>query len=170
MCIETKFKKNIFNTIKFVTTKKHLGFIINDHLSDDDDIERQMRCFYISSNMLMRQFSRCTYEVKCVLFKTYCYQLYGGPMWAKYSSTVLRKLKVAFNNAARLLLGYEKRSSASSMFVSNRIDTFDALLRRQIYGFKTRILKSKNFIVQTVYEAVYFNSETVKLWNKLLYV
>ena len=120
--------------------------------------------------MLMRQFSRCTFEVKSVLFKTFCYQLYGGPMWVKFSFNIMRKLKVAYNNAARLLLGYERRDSASSMFVSNRIDTFDAVLRRQIYGLKQRLLKSSNSIVQSVYESVYFNSETVKLWNKLLFV
>ena len=104
-----------------VSKKKYLGFVLSGRFRDDDDIERQMRYFYISANMLMRNFFKCTFHVKCVLFKAYCYQLYGGPLWSNYSLAVMRKLKVAYNNAARLLLGYDKRSSASTMFVTNNI-------------------------------------------------
>ena len=35
----------------------------------------------------------------------------------------------------RQILGYNRRDSASSMFANNAIDTFDALLRKNIYGF-----------------------------------
>ena len=107
-----------------VAKKKHLGFLLTNNFRDDDDIERQIRSFYISANMLMRKFSKCTFNVKCILFKAYCYQLYGGPLWLNHTERLMGKLKVAYNNAARLLLGYDRRSSASSMFVSNRMYTF----------------------------------------------
>ena len=32
-------------------------------------------------------------------------------------------------------MGYHKRRSASGMFVENRIDNFDARVRRLVYGF-----------------------------------
>ena len=152
-----------------VSKKRYLGFVLTDRFKDDDDIERQLRYFYISANMLMRNFCKCTFHVKCVLFKAYCYQLYGGPLWSNYSVGVMRKLKVAYNNAARLLLGYDKRSSASSMFVTNRLSNFDALMRKQIYGLRQRLLKSSNTIVR-ICDLLYFKSDVVKVWNKLLFV
>ena len=50
------------------------------------------------------------------------------------------KAKVAYNNMHRRILGYNRRDSASSMFANNAIDTFDALLRKNIYGLKNAFL------------------------------
>ena len=44
--------------------------------------------------------------------------------------------KVAYNNMRRRIWGYSRRDSASGMFANNAIDTFDALLRKNIYGLK----------------------------------
>ena len=40
----------------------------------------------------------------------------------------------------RRILGYNRRDSASNMFANNAIDTFDALLRKNIYGLKNALL------------------------------
>ena len=40
----------------------------------------------------------------------------------------------------RRILGYNRRDSANSMFANNAIDTFDALLRKNIYGLKNAFL------------------------------
>ena len=47
------------------------GVIISDH-NCDLDLKRQMRKFYTNANMLFRKFFKCTVDVKCYLFKTYC--------------------------------------------------------------------------------------------------
>ena len=54
-----------------VTQYKYLGVIISDH-NCDLDLKRQMRKFYTNANMLIRKFFKCTVDVKCYLFKTYC--------------------------------------------------------------------------------------------------
>ena len=100
----------------------------------------------------------------------YCSQLYGGHLWVKYFTNSIRKLKVGYNNAARIFLGYEKRSSASSMFVTNGLCTFDALLRKQMYGFMERLSRSGNMIVRQVYDGLYFSSDLRKLWIKSLFL
>ena len=43
----------------------------------------------------------------------------------KFKKSTYAKLKVAFNNMHRRILGYNKWDSASKMFVSNAIDNFD---------------------------------------------
>ena len=55
-----------------VHTHKYLGFNINSDVSADDDINRQMRSFYIRSNYLVRNFGICSTSVKTQLFGAYC--------------------------------------------------------------------------------------------------
>ena len=66
---------------------------------------------------------------------TYCCQL-----WVNFNKGSYLKAKVAYNNMHRRILGYNRRDSASSMFANNAIDTFDALLRKNIYGLKNAFL------------------------------
>ena len=46
------------------------------HLSGDNDITRQMRCFYIRGNFLARSFAHCSDAVKVKLFKAFCTNMY----------------------------------------------------------------------------------------------
>ena len=51
--------------------------------------------------MLIRIFSNCSYNVKNVLFQTYCTHFYCTQLWWTYSQEALRKVRVAFNNSFR---------------------------------------------------------------------
>ena len=44
-------------------------------------LKRQMRKFYANANMLIRTFSKCSVNVKCYLFKTYCSTMYCSDLW-----------------------------------------------------------------------------------------
>ena len=57
-----------------------------------------MRKMYANANLLFRKFSKCSVNVKCYLFKTYCSNLYCAPMWFDRTKTALTKLKVAYNS------------------------------------------------------------------------
>ncbi|XP_063536027.1 uncharacterized protein LOC134745864 [Cydia strobilella] len=54
--------------ISVVDSVKYLGHMITRDLSDDLDIEREHRALAVRSNMLARRFSRCSADVKVVLF------------------------------------------------------------------------------------------------------
>ena len=91
--------------------------------------------------MLIRTFSKCTDEVKAMLFKTFCCNLYCAHLWWNFNSATEQILRVSFNRGLRLFLklnqyiynenGYE-HYSASNMFLTNNIDTFDILLRKSM--------------------------------------
>ena len=51
---------------------KYLGIIISVK-NCDADLKRQMRKYYANANMLSRKFSYCSPDVKCCMFKSYCY-------------------------------------------------------------------------------------------------
>ena len=93
--------------IPIVTHCKYLGVIMSEHNSDND-LKRQMRKFYANANMLIRNFSKCSVNVKCYLFKTYCSTMDCSALWFNSTKTALTKLKIAYNNSLRRLLGLPK--------------------------------------------------------------
>ena len=146
--------------IPIVTDCKYLGVIMSEHNSDND-LKRQMRKFYANANMLIRKFSKCSVNVKCYLFKTYCSTMYCSALWFNSTKTALTKLKIAYNNSLRRLLGLPKYNSASEMFVNLGILLFGELLRKSVFSLKTRISVSHNSCLQSVY-----NSE-IPLFSKI---
>ena len=113
--------------IPFVEQCRYLGTTILIKNSDLD-LKRQMRKMYANANSLLRKFSRCSVNVKCYLFKTYCSNLYCAPMWFDCTKTVLTKLKVAYINSLRRFMGLPWHNSASEMFVNLNIKSFGELL------------------------------------------
>ena len=86
--------------------------------------------------------------VKLRLFHAYCCTTYCCQLWVNFNKGSYLKAKVAYNNRHRQILGYNRWDSASSMFANNAIDTFDALLRKNIYGFKKRIFNINNDLIR----------------------
>ena len=72
---------------------------------DDDDMLRQMRPLYIRSNKLLRTFYHCSIDVKLELFRSFCTSFYCCYLWTAYKKSTFNKLRVAFNNAYRRVLG-----------------------------------------------------------------
>ena len=49
-------------------------------------------------------FSHCSIDVKIVLFNSYYTPLHCSYLWTDYNKTSFNKIRVAFNNAYRLLI------------------------------------------------------------------
>ena len=113
----------------YPTKCKYLGHIINNNLTDDDDIARQKRCFYAHANVLARKFRFCSSGIKNVLFHSYCGTMYTSSLWCKFKKQSLKSVNVAYNNSFRILHHLPSRCSASFMFVSNHIKSFKELIR-----------------------------------------
>ena len=109
---------------------KYLGVILTDNLQDDEEIMKQTRSLYAHGNVLLRKFDLCSSEVKQQLFQSYCANFYCCSLWTSYNKTTYNKVKVAYNNIARRLLGYDYRDSASHMFVTNSLDSMKIVLRK----------------------------------------
>ena len=157
--------------ISFVNSHKYLGVKLSESSKDNEDVLRQTRSFYIRANMLIRKFAKCSYDVKIKLFNSYCSAMYCSHLWSNVNNQVLKKVRVSYNNAFRKFLGYPRDCSASGMFVSNRLNTFDSLWRQQIYNFCTRIEKSNNSLVKTILSTdLYMSSSLRTHWRKILYI
>ena len=130
---------------------------------------RQLRTLYAKSNKIIRTFSHCTIDVKLLLIKSYCTSFYCGYVWSDYKKTTYNKLRVAFNNGYRRVLGLSYRSSASPMYTTHNINNMEALLRRSIYSFIERLMDSSNMIINTLMNSWYIRFNIWEFWNSKLY-
>ena len=156
------------NNLKYV---KYLGIFLSDSCRDDDDIQRQTRVFYMQANLLLRKFYHCSYEVKVMLFNSYCTSLYCASLWTHYRKNSFSKLRASYNNAFRRLFNYARDCSASEMLVSNRVNTMDTLWRKQVFSLRQRLQHSCNTLVQTMlYSDIFYVSPIIRHWDNLLYM
>ena len=153
------------NLIKYVQNFKYLGHIISSDFSDDLDIERETRNLYIRGNTIIRKFHYVNAEIKCAFFKSYCYPLYTCSLWSKYRQSSINRLRVAYNNIMRKLLGLPQWHSARTLFVSLNIRSFYETIRTSSYSLMQRVLHCQNGVVQTMLNSSSFTySETRRQW------
>ena len=151
-----------------VNQSKYLGIVINE-TNCNPDLKRQMCKLYANINMLIRKFTKCSPDVKCFLFKSYCSNLYCSILWYDCSKTALKNLRIAYNNSLRKLLGIPKYNSASEMFVCLNIPSFTELLRKHVYSYRSRLLASHNCILLSMCSSVVpLNSPIWAWWECIL--
>ena len=121
------------NHIDFVQEVKYLGVLLNSSKKTSIDVSRQTRKFYAQANMLLRNFRYCGREVKCMLFKSFCTNMYCCPLWFNSTSSSIKKLKSSYNSVLRRLLCIRTTYSASEIFVTCGIPSFYELLRKCIF-------------------------------------
>ena len=158
--------------LKWVQQVKYLGAFINNQCSDDADISRQIQAIYSRGNTLVRNFNKCSSNVKVELFKTYCCNLYAAHLWDKYSAAKYQRIKIAYNNIFRSLMGIKRGESISAAYVASNVDGFQTIIRKAVYSFNKRVNESQNVLVKTVLGSAYFiyGSTMFKSWKKCLYL
>ena len=103
-------------------------------MKDDEDIMREIRSLNARGNVIIRKFGFLSLEVKCQLFKTYCYILYACALWSNYNRGTLNRLTVSCNNIMRRLANVPPWTcSASHMFGSLGVRSFQETLRNCSY-------------------------------------
>ena len=66
----------------------------------------------------------CSENVKCMLFLSFCTNMYCSPLWFNSTSSSIKKLKTSYIGASRRLLLIKKTYNASTMFVTHEIPSF----------------------------------------------
>ena len=126
---------------------KYLGCMIHESGKDDEEIMRQMRLLYARANYFLRVFHNCSMHVKLNLFQSHCATFYCPYLWTRFAVGTHNKIRVAYNNVYRKILGFCARDSASNMFVTNNINNMEALIRKQTYNFIERLSSSDNKLI-----------------------
>jgi len=156
--------------LEYADNIKYLGVVLQNNLKDEADIVRQLHSLYASSNTLLSKFSRCSIPVKQTLVESYCLNFYCATLWCEYSKKSFSKIRVAYNNIFRNILGYCRRDSASSMFVTNRIDSLEARIRKSCFKFRERLVASNNTIILTLNDNTWVRSNYIwRKWTNIMY-
>ena len=71
-------------------------------------------------------------------------------MWYNRTVTAIKKLRIAYDNSLRKLLGIPKYNSASERFVQLNIKSFGELLRKYVVCFINRLTVSDNSILVSI--------------------
>ena len=156
--------------LEYTAYTKYLGFTFSMNVQDDDDMLRQMRTLYIRSNKLLRTFYHCSIDVKLELFRSFCTSFYCCYLWTAYKKSTFNKLRVAFNNAYRRVLGLPWRSSASAMYANFGIQNFEAVIRKSTFGFTQRLAKSTNTLIMAIESSWIVRIDIWDFWQKTLYI
>ena len=133
--------------LEFVREFKYLGHMINNVFSDDSDVKREIRNFFVRSNILIRRYSKCSVGVKQMLFKAYCMCLYDAGIWKYYSATVYNKFRSCYNKCIKMFFGYDRRFSVTEMLSELNLPCFDNLISDCVRNFSCRWSISSNDIV-----------------------
>ena len=157
------------NIIDYVEKTKYLGYMFTNDKQDDVEMLRQLRLLYMRSNKIIRMFYFCTIDVKLELFRSFCTSFYCSYLWTGYKKSTFNRLRVAFNNAYRRILELPWRCSASGMYATYGIYNFEAIIRKQTFGFIGRLRKSCNTIVQTLENAWIIRIQLWHTWFEVLY-
>ena len=111
---------------------KYLGHIITDNLSDDKDISRQKRYMYLKGNILRRRFHRCSFHIKLLLFKTYCFNMYSSQLWCDFNIKSFSDFVISYNQAFRLTTGFPVFAQARFMFTYSDVGSCGEIMRNDI--------------------------------------
>ena len=138
------------NVLQFVKEFKYLGHIITDNLTDNADIDREIRNLFVRTNILLRRFYKCSINVKRTLFQAYCICLYDTALWSNYNLGSIRKLASCYNKCVKLFFGYKRYDSVTKMLCETGIPSFDTVLHNSLVSFSRcwQVCSSYNEIVK----------------------
>ena len=131
-------------------------------------MKRQIRKFYANINVLSKKICKCSPDVKCTLFKSFCSNMCCSTMWYNCIVTAMRRLRIAYNNSFRRLLGIPKHNSASGIFLQLNIKSFGELPGSYIYSFMNRLQCSNNLILSSICESTVPMYSNIRTWWYML--
>ena len=82
---------------------------------------------------------------------------YASQLWCNYSTSAINRLKVAYNDAYRILHGMPRYHSARESQIYYNIDSFYALQRKITYKFVERCHLSQNLWLKMLMSSDCFN-------------
>ena len=87
--------------LDYVHKTKYLCVHLCSNMKTSIDVCRQTSKFYAQANTLLRNFCYCSDDVKYMLFRSFCTNMYCSPLWFNSTSSSIKKLKTTYNGALR---------------------------------------------------------------------
>ncbi len=147
---------------------KHVGNVINNVLTDEDDILLKTQDFFQQVNQLMADYGSLRFDILKELFSKKCNSFYGSQMWdlrSKYVQSLLR----AWNRAARRVLKLPFNSHRYLLPVLLNMQPLHVQLCRRFLNMCHTMCRSKNKTVAFVFKHC-VNDKTSCIARNLFYI
>jgi len=138
--------------VKYVSCYKYLGIVLDIELSDDKDIQRQIRYQYEVVNKLRASFSHVWTQWKMHSFVPSVGPCMHHNYWCDFKKAYIPWLRAVYNFGCRALYNLPWRASVSSYQVQCSIPTFETLLKN-VYLFLERCKESNNVWLRTLLQS-----------------
>src|SRR5665811_2012214 len=99
--------------------------------------------------MIRTRFSLCSKSVKVQLFNTYFSNIYCCSLWQRQIGKS-HSVRVAHNDALRIIFGIPRYSSASENFVDLNLQNIDHVLKNSVNSLQQRLKGTKNKICEHI--------------------
>ena len=139
------------NFLQFVKVFKYLGHVITDTLSDEDDLQREIRSLFTRIFNIVRLFAKCSSVVKIASFKAYCICLYDAGLWSRYKFGSFNKLSSSYNKYMKLFFGYKRRDSVTQIVFDLALPSFNTIVHSSKTALSLSWSNSCNAIVNHVH-------------------
>jgi hypothetical protein len=124
------------NPIEYVDSFAHLGHVISNQLTDNDDILKRRSDFVGQANNVLCFFSKLSPCVKYRLFQSYCMSLYGCELWL-LGNEQINDLCVAWRKSLRRIWGLPFKSHCYLLpLLSQCLPLADEICRRSLHFIK----------------------------------
>jgi hypothetical protein len=141
--------------IKIFALKIRLQFDcnLNTHMStndltDDVNIQREIRNMFISADILARRFLKCSTSAKVVLIRAYCISFYDASLWTFYKEGSLRKLSSFYGKFIKICFGYKCRDSMTRILFDLGLPSFNTVIVNSSAVFSRCYNSCSNNIIQ----------------------
>ena len=94
----------------------------------------------IRTNMLIREFKKCSVAVKTKLFKSFCLCFYDIALWKSFKVGAINKFRSCYNKCVTLFFGYRRANSVTTMLRELALPTFDTIL----FNSKQRYIRCRH--------------------------
>ena len=111
------------------------------HLSNLRDIDCRRSKFYAEFNQVLRKFCDLERNVKLLLFKQYCLQIYGAELWigGKFSHRSLKQFSIGYHKAIKKLIGVSYHESNHYSCQEAQTFTFEHYINSMKVNFFFRL-------------------------------
>ena len=137
------------DVIDYVDSWSHLGHIINDKLTDTDDILNRRSTMFGQINRVICNFSSIDFGLKCKLFNTFCNSNYGCEIW-ELESRKIAEYCAGWRRGLRRFLDLPYDFSTKLLHVLSRsVPIFDIICCRAL-NFIVKCLNSQSELISSV--------------------
>ena len=136
-------------TLEIVDRIEHLGHILVDTLTDDDDIKVQISKFNQKCNALLSDFKGVNGITRFKMLQTYCYSFYGCQLW-NLNCSYIQQLEVQWRKACRKALNVPNRTHCYMLPIVCNTMPFNTLVHKRYVKFIMSCLNSNNKCLRNV--------------------